>query len=279
MKELEQSTGRACGAWFPPSRLPLADVPLAAAAGAAGGGALCLFCSAAARNRRCAMPTWRWSSKRDGRAGWRRHVPPALMLAALTLAAAGHGAAHRRWSACRRSRATVMLAMDVSGSMRATDVKPSRIDGGADRGQGTISRTSPRMCDRHRRLCRHRAAGAEPHHRPAGAERGHRPFRIAARHRGGQRHPGGAVHAVPAGGFPDQPVQFRQFRRLWPLRRRLSISASALAGVALGERATAAAQESMCRSSRAPTRMRWSILLTDGQTNAGYDPIEAARIA
>jgi Ca-activated chloride channel family protein len=59
--------------------------------------------------------------------GWRRHVPPALFLVALTiliLAVARPAAVIELAS----SRATVILAMDVSGSMRAADIAPSRIE-------------------------------------------------------------------------------------------------------------------------------------------------------
>jgi Ca-activated chloride channel family protein len=58
--------------------------------------------------------------------GWRRHVPPALMLAAL---AALLLAASRPMAVVTLplSQRTIILAMDVSGSMRATDVQPSRI--------------------------------------------------------------------------------------------------------------------------------------------------------
>jgi Ca-activated chloride channel family protein len=58
--------------------------------------------------------------------GWRRHVPPALLLVAvgvLIIAVARPEAVVTLAS----SRATVVLAMDVSGSMRADDVKPTRI--------------------------------------------------------------------------------------------------------------------------------------------------------
>ena len=58
--------------------------------------------------------------------GWRRHLPPALLLAAVTvliLAVARPAAVVTLAS----SRATVILAMDVSGSMRGRDVEPSRI--------------------------------------------------------------------------------------------------------------------------------------------------------
>jgi len=59
-------------------------------------------------------------------AGWRRHVPPLLMLlaiAALLLAAARPAAVISLPS----NQETIVLAMDVSGSMRATDVQPNRL--------------------------------------------------------------------------------------------------------------------------------------------------------
>jgi Ca-activated chloride channel family protein len=58
--------------------------------------------------------------------GWRRHVPPVLLLlalAALILAMARPTAVITLPLAER----TIMLAMDVSGSMRAEDVKPNRL--------------------------------------------------------------------------------------------------------------------------------------------------------
>jgi Ca-activated chloride channel homolog len=58
--------------------------------------------------------------------GWRRHVPPLLLLlaiAVLLVAVARPTAVIRLPS----QQETIILAMDVSGSMRATDVKPTRI--------------------------------------------------------------------------------------------------------------------------------------------------------
>ena len=60
------------------------------------------------------------------RPGWRRHVPPALGLIAL----AGLLAALARPQvsvAVPAEQASLVLAMDHSGSMQATDVKPSRL--------------------------------------------------------------------------------------------------------------------------------------------------------
>ncbi len=58
--------------------------------------------------------------------GWRRHVPPLLLLLAI---AAGLFAAARPMAVVTLPLAqrTIMLAMDVSGSMRAEDVKPNRL--------------------------------------------------------------------------------------------------------------------------------------------------------
>ncbi len=58
--------------------------------------------------------------------GWRRHVPPALLLLAvgvLLLAVARPMAKIKLPS----QQETIILAMDVSGSMRATDVLPNRL--------------------------------------------------------------------------------------------------------------------------------------------------------
>ncbi|MFO6420033.1 VWA domain-containing protein [Hylemonella sp. W303a] len=58
---------------------------------------------------------------------WRRHLPPALLLLALTslLLAAARPLAR---IALPTQQETIMLAIDVSGSMRATDVQPNRLE-------------------------------------------------------------------------------------------------------------------------------------------------------
>ncbi|XVJ70755.1 MAG: VWA domain-containing protein [Rhizobacter sp.] len=69
---------------------------------------------------------------------WRKHVPPVVLLLALTvllLAAARPAAVISLPS----QQETVVLAMDVSGSMRATDVQPNRLKASQDAAKAFIS--------------------------------------------------------------------------------------------------------------------------------------------
>jgi Ca-activated chloride channel homolog len=57
---------------------------------------------------------------------WRRHVPPVLLLCAIAVMLVA-GARPMTVITLPSNQKTIILAMDVSGSMRATDVQPSRI--------------------------------------------------------------------------------------------------------------------------------------------------------
>jgi Ca-activated chloride channel family protein len=80
------------------------------------------------RRNRAALRYSNIADVRSAAAGrnWRRHLPPALLLLAFTLLllAAARPAARvpLPWA-----RSSIMLAMDVSLSMRVTDVKPTRM--------------------------------------------------------------------------------------------------------------------------------------------------------
>lgn len=62
----------------------------------------------------------------ERRRQWRRHVPAALLLAALTVLCVAL-AKPTVTLAAPKERSTVVLVVDVSGSMRAQDVRPTRL--------------------------------------------------------------------------------------------------------------------------------------------------------
>ncbi len=85
--------------------------------------------------RRGARPALRLPSLSVARAAagrtWRRHVPPALLFMALSLLALAlarpTAPVTLPWA-----KSTIMLAMDISRSMRVADVKPSRMEAAQD---------------------------------------------------------------------------------------------------------------------------------------------------
>src|SRR5262249_33308880 len=96
------------------------------------------------------------------RPGWRRHVGAAAMLAALVLPATAW-APPTRPEHVPRERATVMLAIDTSVSMRATDVDPSRLEA-AKAGRVGVRRQAPEPVPaRSRRLPRFGPPGRRTH--------------------------------------------------------------------------------------------------------------------
>lgn len=62
----------------------------------------------------------------DSAPGWRRHLPLAVLLAALTAMVVGVARPHASVNVAREE-ATVILAIDTSLSMKADDVKPTRL--------------------------------------------------------------------------------------------------------------------------------------------------------
>ena len=77
-----------------------------------------------------------------GRASFRRHVPPLLMLAALTVIFVAVARPQAEITLAS-NRGTVILAMDISGSMRADDILPTRIEA-AQAAARTYLETLPR---------------------------------------------------------------------------------------------------------------------------------------
>jgi len=71
------------------------------------------------------------------RPSWRRHLPPVLYLGAIAALLIGL-ARPTMVLAVPREDATVILTMDVSGSMKATDVDPTRLDAARSAAQSFI---------------------------------------------------------------------------------------------------------------------------------------------
>jgi Ca-activated chloride channel family protein len=78
------------------------------------------------------------------RPGWRRHLPAAALVAALGLLVVGF-ARPTRAVKVPREQATVMLAIDVSASMQATDVAPSRFEAARDAARAFTQRLPARF--------------------------------------------------------------------------------------------------------------------------------------
>ena len=128
--------------------------------------------------------------------GLRRHVPPLLFLLALTLmiVAIARPAAVVTLPS---QHETIILAMDVSGSMRAADVEPNRLAAAQEAAQGFID-DQPRNVRIGIVSFAGTAAVVQPPTRESrGPARRDRPLPAAARHRGRQRHPRLAEDDLP----------------------------------------------------------------------------------
>jgi Ca-activated chloride channel family protein len=75
---------------------------------------------------------------------WRRYLPAALFLTALAALVVGL-ARPQRSVAVAIDKASVMLVLDVSGSMQATDVQPSRLDAARDAAKAFVGKVPDRL--------------------------------------------------------------------------------------------------------------------------------------
>ena len=207
--------------------------------------------------------------------GWRRHVPPALMLLAFKVLLLAMARPSAEVSLPSRV-ATVMLVMDVSGSMRATDVNPSRIMAAETAAKAYIKQ-QPRDV---RIGIVAFAATALLVQSPT---TDHTALASAIDRFELQRGTavGSGIMVGMSTLFPQESFPINQFNSgnfggygRWggyDFRERYG-------GVALGERAKAPPKKHV-PVEPGSYKNAVMILLTDGQTNAGYDPVEAARTA
>ena len=196
---------------------------------------------------------------------WRRHVPPALMLAAFTcmlLAAARPVAVLSLPS----DQQTVMLAMDVSGSMRATDVQPNRMVAAQSAAKAFLTEL-PRQV----KVGIVAFAGSA---QVAQIPTVNREDLVSAIDRFQMQRGtaiGNGIVLSLAALFPDAGIDLQQ---LGPNRDRPR-------GAALGSPGSEQAKEKQTFTPIPPGSYTSAaiILLTDGQRTTGVDPLEAAKMA
>jgi Ca-activated chloride channel family protein len=197
---------------------------------------------------------------------WRRHLPPSLFLlsVALLLTAVARPTA----TVTLPSRhETVILAMDISGSMRATDVQPSRIKAAQAAAREFVS-AQPR----HTRIGVVAFAGSAALVQPPTSNREDVLGAIERFELQRATAIGSGILMSLKAIFPDMEVDLRSSN----LRR---------------ERAADSLKGTPLDAPRDPAKPAFKpvppgsytsaviILLTDGQSNVGPDPVEAARVA
>ena len=197
---------------------------------------------------------------------FRRHVPPLLFLAALTLmivAIARPAAVVTLPSA----HETVILAMDVSGSMRATDVKPSRIVAAQEAARAFVADQPKTTRIGVVSFAATASVVQSPTHSREDILGAIERFQLQ---RGTAVGSGILVSLKTI--FPELEIDLRS----WNPRRdaqRAAAKETAKDPAAAGAKEVAKAVAPGSYASAA------IILLTDGQTTTGPDPIEAARMA
>src|SRR5215469_2617503 len=206
---------------------------------------------------------------------WRRHIPPALMLAAFTFLLLAMARPAAEVSLPSRV-ATVMLVMDVSGSMRASDVNPSRIVAAQTAAKTYIK-------DQPRDVRIGIVAFASTAMLVQTPTTDHAALNSAIDRFELQRGTavGSGILVALSTLFPQDDFPINQFNSgnfggygrwgSYDFRERYG-------GAALGEHPNGPPHKHV-PVEPGSYKNAVVILLTDGQTNAGYDPIDAARMA
>jgi Ca-activated chloride channel homolog len=180
------------------------------------------------------------------RGAWRRHVPPLVFLLALVI---GLGALARPAAVLRlpSQYETVILSIDISGSMLATDVKPDRITAAREAAKAFVE-SQPHTT----RIGLVEFAGTASLVQPPTQSR---EDVIAAIERLQPQHAtaiGAGILVALKAIFPELEIDLYSMKRLQPAAKPVPPGSYGSAVI---------------------------ILLTDGQNTAGPDPVEAAKIA
>jgi len=197
--------------------------------------------------------------------GWRARVPPILMLLALALmiVAAARPRAEVRVPS---QHETIILAMDVSGSMRATDIKPTRLAAAQEAARAFVARQPGST-----KIGIVTFAGTAAVVQPPTASRDELNAAIDRFQLQRGTAIGSGLLLSLKTIFPDVEVDLRSSN---PRAGAAKDAARALnAPPAAGEKAKPAPVPPGSHGAAV------IVLLTDGQTTTGPDPIESAKIA
>jgi Ca-activated chloride channel family protein len=199
----------------------------------------------------------------------RRHIPPALFLAALTLmiVALARPAATLTLPS---QHETVVLAIDVSGSMRADDVKPTRL-AAAQAAARTFINNTPSST----RIGLVTFAGSAALVQAPTSNREDLLAAIDQLQLQNATAVGSGILVSLKALFPDQDFEVRPAGQLRAGRSNFGGSAAA-GGSAPINAAPKPEQKPVPPGSYKSAVV---ILLTDGQTTTGPDPVDAARLA
>jgi Ca-activated chloride channel homolog len=192
---------------------------------------------------------------------WRRHLPPALFLLALAALLVA-GARPVAVVTLPSNQQTIILAMDVSGSMRATDVQPNRLVAAQNAAKGFIA-----DLPRHVKVGIVAFAGSA---QVAQLPTTNREDLVTAIDRFQLQRAtatGNAIVISLATLFPDQGIDLQSMQTGRDRQRGFAIDAEKkekkeFTPVAPGSFTSAAI-----------------IMLTDGQRTTGVDPLDAAKLA
>jgi Ca-activated chloride channel homolog len=198
----------------------------------------------------------------------RRHIPPVLFLAALTLMTLGI-ARPTAVITVSSHKSTVILAMDVSGSMRATDVKPSRVEAMQAAAKAYIAQ-------QHKEVLMGIVAFAGSAFLVQAPTSDHTALNAAIDRLELQRATavGSGILVSLATLFPDEDFAVN------PFSARGDPADPAFNGfTSQGTPLGAPKKKQPVIVEPGSNKSAAIILLTDGSTNAGPDPIEAARTA
>ena len=205
----------------------------------------------------------------------RRHIPPALFLLGLTFLIAAF-ARPAALVTLPSQRETIILSMDISGSMRASDVSPKRITAAQIAARDFISEQPPGarigLVAFSTSAMEMQAPTLNREDLLAAVDR-LEPQRFTA--------VGSGILVALKSIFPDADIDvggFRGDQGRGDIGRGMSATLR-MGGVPLGTSAPAAPEGPPPPVAPGSYKNAIIILMSDGSTNAGADPVEAARMA